>query len=197
MCTTPNVIIHPFSINIDMIFGSVWVSVRLGGRNAHDSLIGRKIGQQDSHYLCVCFAESRLEGWLSVPNKQNIRRHGWKRQYVVVSSKKIIFYNSESDKQNTDPVLILDLKWVTVLYCFTVSLPLLLHLFTWPVSLCYSKVFHVRSVTQGDVIRADAKDIPRIFQVRAIRNIWKYQDTKKQLRHWLNVLLWNDSRNRV
>lgn len=28
-----------------------------------------------------------------------------------------------------------------------------------------SKVFHVRSVTQGDVIRADAKDIPRIFQL--------------------------------
>lgn len=54
--------------------------------------------------------ESILEGWLSIPNKQNIRRHGWKRQYVVVSSKKIIFYNSESDKQNTDPVLILDLR---------------------------------------------------------------------------------------
>lgn len=79
----------------------------------------------------------RLEGWLSVPNKQNIKRHGWKKQYVVVSSKKIIFYNSENDKLNADPVLILDL----------------------------SKVFHVRSVTQGDVIRADAKDIPRIFQV--------------------------------
>lgn len=29
-------------------------------------------------------------------------------------------------------------------------------------------MFHVRSVTQGDVIRADAKDIPRIFQVRII-----------------------------
>lgn len=28
-----------------------------------------------------------------------------------------------------------------------------------------SKVFHVRSVTQGDVIRADLKDIPRIFQL--------------------------------
>lgn len=28
-----------------------------------------------------------------------------------------------------------------------------------------SKVFHVRSVTQGDVIRADAKEIPRIFQL--------------------------------
>ncbi|XP_053607827.1 rho-associated protein kinase 1 isoform X2 [Plodia interpunctella] len=82
--------------------------------------------------------EQTLEGWLSVPFKQNIRRHGWKKQYVVVSSKKIIFYNNENDKQNTtDPVMILDL----------------------------SKVFHVRSVTQGDVIRADAKDIPRIFQL--------------------------------
>ncbi|XP_073942118.1 rho associated coiled-coil containing protein kinase isoform X2 [Choristoneura fumiferana] len=82
--------------------------------------------------------EQTLEGWLSVPIKQNIRRHGWRKQYVVVSSKKIIFYNTESDKQNTtDPVMILDL----------------------------SKVFHVRSVTQGDVIRADAKDIPRIFQL--------------------------------
>lgn len=29
----------------------------------------------------------------------------------------------------------------------------------------YRKVFHVRSVTQGDVIRADAKEIPRIFQL--------------------------------
>ncbi|CAL4106563.1 unnamed protein product, partial [Meganyctiphanes norvegica] len=80
--------------------------------------------------------DARLEGWLSVPNKQNIKRHGWRKQYVVVSSRKIIFYNTESDKQNSDPILILDL----------------------------TKLFHVRSVTQGDVIRAEAKDIPRIFQ---------------------------------
>lgn len=53
--------------------------------------------------------DSVFEGWLSIPTKQNIRRHGWKKQYVVVSSKKIIFYNSESDKQNTDPVIVLDL----------------------------------------------------------------------------------------
>ncbi|KAG5887882.1 hypothetical protein JTB14_015534 [Gonioctena quinquepunctata] len=78
-----------------------------------------------------------FEGWLSIPSKQNIRRHGWKKQYVVVSSRKIIFYNSDNDKQNSDPVIVLDL----------------------------SKVFHVRSVTQGDVIRADSKDIPRIFQL--------------------------------
>ncbi|XP_015914615.1 rho-associated protein kinase 2 [Parasteatoda tepidariorum] len=83
------------------------------------------------------FVETRLEGWLSIPNKQNIKRHGWKKQYVVVSSRKIIFYNSEADKANADPIIILNL----------------------------STLFHVRSVTQGDVIRADAKDIPRIFQI--------------------------------
>ena len=32
----------------------------------------------------------------------------------------------------------------------------------------FSKLFHVRPVTQGDVYRADAKDIPRIFQVRLV-----------------------------
>lgn len=53
--------------------------------------------------------ESVFEGWLSIPTKPNFKRHGWKKQYVVVSSKKIIFYNSESDKQNTDPVIVLDL----------------------------------------------------------------------------------------
>lgn len=51
-----------------------------------------------------------FEGWLHVPNKQNIRRHGWKKQYVVVSSRRIIFYNSEQDKQNRDSNLILDLR---------------------------------------------------------------------------------------
>lgn len=53
-----------------------------------------------------------FEGYLHVPNKQNIRRHGWKKQYVVVSSRRIIFYNSEQDKQNRDSNLILDLRWV-------------------------------------------------------------------------------------
>lgn len=81
--------------------------------------------------------EHGLEGWLQTPLRQNIRRHGWKKLYVIVSSKKIIFFNSEVERQNSDPTLIIDLN----------------------------KVFHVRSVTQGDVIRAEAKDIPRIFQI--------------------------------
>lgn len=52
--------------------------------------------------------ELRIEGWISLPLKQNIRRHGWKRQFVVVSSRKIIFYNSDQEKQN--PTRVLDLK---------------------------------------------------------------------------------------
>merc|ERR1719384_2010373 len=44
--------------------------------------------------------EASLEGWLQTPSKQNIRRHGWKKLYVVVSKRKIIFFNSEMDKQN-------------------------------------------------------------------------------------------------
>ena len=57
--------------------------------------------------------EASLEGWLQTPSKQNIRRHGWKKLYVVVSKRKIIFFNSEMDKQNSDPTLILDLNKVS------------------------------------------------------------------------------------
>lgn len=54
--------------------------------------------------------ESRLEGALATPNRQNIKRYGWKKQYVVVSSKKILVYESESNKLNNDPSLVLDIE---------------------------------------------------------------------------------------
>ncbi|XP_076149608.1 rho-associated protein kinase 1 isoform X1 [Alosa pseudoharengus] len=82
-------------------------------------------------------AESRMEGWLSIPNRANIKRYGWKKQYVVVSSKKIIFYNDEQDKEQSSPSMVLDID----------------------------KLFHVRPVTQGDVYRAETDEIPRIFQI--------------------------------
>ncbi|XP_072185224.1 rho-associated protein kinase 1 isoform X2 [Excalfactoria chinensis] len=82
-------------------------------------------------------SESRLEGWLSIPNKGNIKRHGWKKQYVVVSSKKILFYNDEKDKDQSNPCMVLDID----------------------------KLFHVRPVTQGDVYRAETEEIPKIFQI--------------------------------
>ncbi|XP_031692787.1 rho-associated protein kinase 2 isoform X2 [Oncorhynchus kisutch] len=81
-------------------------------------------------------ADTRLEGWLSLPAK-NTKRFGWDRKYVVVSSKKILFYNSEMDREQSNPFMILDIN----------------------------KLFHIRPVTQTDVYRADVKEIPRIFQI--------------------------------
>ncbi|XP_067240150.1 rho-associated protein kinase 2b isoform X2 [Chanodichthys erythropterus] len=81
-------------------------------------------------------ADSSLEGWLSVTSK-NTKRFGWEKKYVVVSSKKILFYDSEQDREQSSPFMILDID----------------------------KLFHVRPVTQTDVYRADPREIPRIFQI--------------------------------
>uniref|UniRef100_A0A8C5EQ47 non-specific serine/threonine protein kinase n=1 Tax=Gouania willdenowi TaxID=441366 RepID=A0A8C5EQ47_GOUWI len=82
------------------------------------------------------YPDSRLEGWISLPSK-NTKRFGWDKKYVVVSSKKILFYNSELDREQANPFMTLEID----------------------------KLFHVRPVTQTDVYRADAKEIPRIFQI--------------------------------
>uniref|UniRef100_A0A8C2XTE5 Rho-associated protein kinase n=1 Tax=Cyclopterus lumpus TaxID=8103 RepID=A0A8C2XTE5_CYCLU len=83
------------------------------------------------------YTEIRLEGWLSLPVRNNTKKFGWEKKYVVVSSKKILFYNNELDKEHSIPYMVLDID----------------------------KLFHVRPVTQTDVYRADAKEIPRIFQI--------------------------------
>ncbi|XP_077166895.1 rho-associated protein kinase 2 isoform X2 [Paroedura picta] len=83
------------------------------------------------------FPESRLEGWLSLPVRNNTKKFGWVKKYVVVSSKKLLFYDSEQDKEQSNPYMVLDID----------------------------KLFHVRPVTQTDVYRADSKEIPRIFQI--------------------------------
>uniref|UniRef100_A0A4W5QQM3 non-specific serine/threonine protein kinase n=1 Tax=Hucho hucho TaxID=62062 RepID=A0A4W5QQM3_9TELE len=101
-------------------------------RMDNSSVISLQTDETDSN-----IAESRLEGWLSIPNKPNIKRYGWKKQYVVVSSKKILFYNDELDKEQSNPSMVLDID----------------------------KLFHVRPVTQGDVYRAEREEIPRIFQI--------------------------------
>ncbi|KAM4713160.1 rho-associated protein kinase 2-like isoform 2-T4 [Anableps anableps] len=82
------------------------------------------------------FPDSRLEGWISLPSK-NTKRFGWDKKYVVVSSKKILFYNSEMDREQANPFMTLDIE----------------------------KLFHVRPITQTDCYRADVKEIPRIFQI--------------------------------
>uniref|UniRef100_A0A8C2EBL0 non-specific serine/threonine protein kinase n=1 Tax=Cyprinus carpio TaxID=7962 RepID=A0A8C2EBL0_CYPCA len=82
------------------------------------------------------YPDSSLEGWLSLPTR-NTKRFGWEKKYVVVSSKKILFYDSEQDREQSSPFMILDID----------------------------KLFHVRPVTQTDVYRADPREIPRIFQI--------------------------------
>ncbi|XP_028808804.1 rho-associated protein kinase 2-like isoform X3 [Denticeps clupeoides] len=82
------------------------------------------------------YPDARLEGWLSLPSK-NSKRFGWEKKYVVVSSKKILFYDSDLDKEQSNPFMVLDID----------------------------KLFHVRPVTQTDVYRADVREIPRIFQI--------------------------------
>ncbi|CAJ0933501.1 unnamed protein product [Ranitomeya imitator] len=52
------------------------------------------------------YPESRLEGWLSLPVR-NTKKFGWIKKYVVVSSKKILFYDSEQDKEQSNPYMIL------------------------------------------------------------------------------------------
>ena len=51
----------------------------------------------------------RLEGWLEVPDKVNLRRFIWKKQYVVMSMRKILFFNSEP-QENAIPILVIDIE---------------------------------------------------------------------------------------
>lgn len=52
-------------------------------------------------------------------------------------NQKVLFFNQEYDQSSMEPTLALDI----------------------------SRLFHVRPVTQGDVIRANSEDIPKIFQL--------------------------------
>lgn len=82
--------------------------------------------------------QDRLENWLSIPNKRNIKKHGWKKLYVVLRKGKLFFYNSLKDnKESQEPYMTIDLE----------------------------KVYHVRPVTQTDVVRAGTRDVAKIFQI--------------------------------
>ncbi|XP_066926217.1 rho-associated protein kinase 2-like isoform X1 [Clytia hemisphaerica] len=93
--------------------------------------VDRQVSQQ---------ASFKMESWLSVPETaggKKKRRFEWKKQLVVVSSRKIFFYNTEKAKNEATPSMILDIN----------------------------KLYHVRSVAQGELIRVESKDIPKIFQI--------------------------------
>jgi len=59
----------------------------------------------------------RLESWLSIPNKRNIRRHGWKKLYVVLRKGKLFFYNSLRDnRESQEPYMTIDLEYLNYYY---------------------------------------------------------------------------------
>jgi DNA repair exonuclease SbcCD ATPase subunit len=82
--------------------------------------------------------DQRLESVMEVPKAKNIRKHGWKSQYVVVDyeARGIAFYDKEEDRT---PQLTIE----------------------------FEQLQKVRSVGPGDpqVSRAFKRDIPFIFQV--------------------------------
>jgi hypothetical protein len=56
-------------------------------------------------------SQDRLESWLSIPNKRNIKKHGWKKLYVVLKKGKLYFYNSLRDmKESQEPYMTIDLE---------------------------------------------------------------------------------------
>jgi hypothetical protein len=56
--------------------------------------------------------ENYLENWLSIPTKRNIKKHGWKKLYVVLKKSKLLFYNSLRDKDSQEPYMVIDLEFV-------------------------------------------------------------------------------------
>ena len=55
-----------------------------------------------------------MESWLSVPEKSDgnrkKKRFEWKKQLVIVSSRKIFFYNTEKEKNDATPSMIIDIR---------------------------------------------------------------------------------------
>jgi len=56
--------------------------------------------------------QDRLENWLSIPNKRNIKKHGWKKLYVVLRKRHLYFYNSLRDKESQEPYMTIDLEYL-------------------------------------------------------------------------------------
>ncbi len=70
-------------------------------------------------------SQDRLENWLSIPNKRNIKKHGWKKLYVVLRKGKLFFYNSLRDnKESQEPYMTIDLEYKPFFYFFFPSIRL-------------------------------------------------------------------------
>lgn len=61
-----------------------------------------------------------MESWLSVPEKSDgnrkKKRFEWKKQLVIVSSRKIFFYNTEKEKNDATPSMIIDIRYAPIFF---------------------------------------------------------------------------------
>jgi hypothetical protein len=91
-------------------------------QNIHGSPMNTSLSGGNSHFMTMSSGQhllddtlemenqDRLESWLSIPNKRNIKKHGWKKLYVVLRKGKLFFYNSLKDNQSQDPYMTIDLE---------------------------------------------------------------------------------------
>lgn len=56
-----------------------------------------------------------FQSWLSIPSRRNnLKKHGWKKVYVVLKKNRLMFFNSLKETPN-DPYMIIDLEYVDIL----------------------------------------------------------------------------------
>ncbi|CAG2055171.1 unnamed protein product [Timema podura] len=78
-----------------------------------------------------------MEGWVFIPDKPQHSRLTWKKQYALVASKSITFYETESDKLSNNYLIYINLM----------------------------KVLHAGPLHTSDYFAGDKNDIPNIFKI--------------------------------
>jgi hypothetical protein len=78
--------------------------------NLSNISIGSSLNAFDDTLEASYDSQDRLESWLSIPNKRNIKKHGWKKLYVVLKKGRLFFYNSLRDKDSQEPYMTIDLE---------------------------------------------------------------------------------------
>ncbi|KAM9302185.1 serine/threonine-protein kinase MRCK gamma, partial [Gastrophryne carolinensis] len=115
----------------------------------------------------VAGSGTALEGYLSVPKPTGVKK-GWQRAYVILSDFKILIYDG-NNQSNTNVLQAIDMR---------------------------DNYFSASSVLESDVIHANPKDIPCIFQItfsQLSSPLTKstqllLADTGEEMQKWVQVL---------
>jgi hypothetical protein len=100
---------QPPNMNLSNVLNSL-VHTTSPITNMTHSMMNASTYSQPQQYDEQFNDENYLENWLSIPTKRNIKKHGWKKLYVVLKKNKLLFYNSLRDKDSQEPYMIIDLE---------------------------------------------------------------------------------------